>query len=66
VVGLFEVVCELFFSICSSLPNRAHLLSGQVLAADVVSGAACPPGSADGTRFGMFAHIRMIPWHFRQ
>ena len=40
VAGVFEMVCELFFSICTSFPNDAHLLRAGVLAVHVVSGAA--------------------------
>jgi hypothetical protein len=61
VAGLFEMVCELFFSICTSFPNGAHLLRGEVLNADVVSDVACPSGPARGrTTTGIFAHIRML------
>lgn len=64
VAGLFEMVRELFFSICASFPNDAHLLRGEVLNADVVSGAAGPPGSAQGrTKIGLFAHIGIFPPH---
>jgi hypothetical protein len=67
VAGLFEMACELFFSICTSFPNDAHLLRAEVLAVYVVSGVACPPGAARGrTRIGMFPHIRMLPRHTPQ
>jgi len=67
VAGVFEMVCELFFSIYASFPNDAHLLRGQVLAGHVVPGAAWPSGAAGGrTRTGMFAHIRMFPRHIPQ
>ena len=54
-----EVACELFFSVRAPLPDGAHLVGGQVLAAPRRGGTLCGPGPA-GARFGVFAHDRIV------
>lgn len=70
VPGLFQMVCQLFFSVLAPLSNDAHLLSRQIFATERVTGMTGSFRAAGGAvgririRTGVFAHERIVPQHF--
>lgn len=68
VPGLFQMVCQLFFSVLAPLSNDAHLLSRQIFATERVTGMTgsfrAVGGAVGRIRTGVFAHERIVPQHF--
>lgn len=68
VPGLFQMVCQLFFSVLAPLSNDAHLLSRQIFATERVTGMTgsfrAVGGAAGRIRTGVFVHESIVPQHF--
>ena len=68
VPGLFQMVCQLFFSVRAPLSNDAHLLSRQIFATERVTGMTVSLRAVGGAvgriRTGVFVHESIVPRHF--